>query len=74
MFIKKFTSYETMAATGNLFEQVTNSTAKKGAEIFEDVIEKILKDEFSGDRSKYARAMDKAAELQPNLASKYLTR
>ena len=71
---EKFTSYETMAATGNLFEQVTNSTAKKGVETFEDVIEKVLKDEFSGDRSKYGQAMDRATELQPDLAAKYLAR
>ena len=70
-FGEKFTAFETMAAQGELFKQISKPNAGANEETFEGLIQKILKEQFDGDQSKYVDAMGIAVKARPDLGKAY---
>ncbi len=57
----------------DLFGQISK-TRPQTVETFEAVIDQVLAEKFSGDKSKYSEAMALARERRPDLADAYLNR
>lgn len=62
---------DTQVATGGLFSQKSSPRAPQGGETFEAATDKVLAEEFGGDRAKYAEAMNVVAKRRPDLFAEY---